>query len=112
MKRYGMVIGVHADRLEEYKRLHASVWPEVWRQIEDSNMRNFTVFERVFPDGAHYLFMYYEYVGADYEADMARMAADPATREWWKLTEPCQKPLANRQAGEWWAAMEEVCHHD
>ncbi|HUV95144.1 MAG TPA: L-rhamnose mutarotase, partial [Anaerolineae bacterium] len=29
MKRYGMVIGVKLDKLEEYKRLHAAVWPGV-----------------------------------------------------------------------------------
>jgi len=25
MKRYGMVIGLHADKVEEYKRLHTDV---------------------------------------------------------------------------------------
>ena len=55
---------------------------------------------------------YYEYVGTDYEKDMARMAADPTTQEWWKLTDPCQIPLESRREGEWWAEMEEVFHLD
>ena len=29
----------------------------------------------------------------DFAADMARMAADPETQRWWKLTEPCQEPV-------------------
>jgi L-rhamnose mutarotase len=42
---------------------------------------------------------------------MAKMAADPATQEWWKLTDPCQQSLADRAPDEWWADMKEVCHH-
>ena len=64
------------------------------------------------PDGRHYLFSYFEYTGADFAADMATMAADPKTQEWWALCDPCQLPLADRAPGEWWAAMDEVFHAD
>ena len=43
---------------------------------------------------------------------MEKMAADPTTQAWWKLTEPCQEPLQNRAEGEWWASMEEFFHLD
>ncbi len=112
MKRYGKVIGVKAEKLEEYKRLHASVWPGVNAMIRQCNIRNFTIFLRKLPDGKDYLFMYFEYIGDDYEKDMKTMAADPVTQEWWKLTDPCQEPLSNRKAGEWWTEMEELCHLD
>jgi len=112
MKRYGKVIGVNAGKLEEYKRLHANVWPGVYAMIRECNMRNFTIFLRKLPDGKDYLFMYFEYVGSAYEADMKKMAADPVTQKWWKLTDPCQEPFSDRNAGEWWAEMEEVCHND
>jgi L-rhamnose mutarotase len=58
------------------------------------------------------LFSYFEYVGRDFSADMAKMAADPVTQQWWELCIPCQKPLADRKDGEWWASMEEVFHQD
>ncbi|MGW8256473.1 MAG: L-rhamnose mutarotase, partial [Thermoguttaceae bacterium] len=29
MPRYGSVVRLRTDKVEEYKRLHASVWPEV-----------------------------------------------------------------------------------
>ena len=48
----------------------------------------------------------------DFEGDMAKMAADPKTQEWWTIMEPMQEPLANRKAGEWWANMDEVFHLD
>ena len=107
MKRYGHVIKVRPEKLEEYKRLHAATWPGVLKTITECNIRNYSIF---YKDG--YLFSYYEYVGEDYEADMAKMAADPVTQEWWKHTAPCQEPLETRKPGEWWAEMEEVFHHD
>ena len=33
MQRYGMLIKVKPEKLEEYKRLHAAVWPEVLKTI-------------------------------------------------------------------------------
>ena len=107
MKRYGFVIGVKPEKLEEYKHLHAAVWPKVLEMITLCNIRNYTIFLK-----DHLLFGTYEYVGDDYEKDMARMAADPVTQEWWKLTDPCQQPLDTRREGEWWAEMEEVFHLD
>jgi L-rhamnose mutarotase len=58
------------------------------------------------------LFSYFEYTGTDYKADMARMAADETTQKWWSFCIPCQKPLSDREPGEWWAGMEEVFHTD
>jgi L-rhamnose mutarotase len=110
--RYGKVIGVKAEKLEEYRRLHANVWPEVYAMMVRCNMRNFSLYLRQLPDGKHYLFMYFEYVGNDYDGDMKQLAADPTTQRWWTFTEPCQEPLANRNPGEWWSEMEEVCHND
>jgi L-rhamnose mutarotase len=107
MKRYGMLIRVKPERLVEYKIIHAKVWPEILAMITKCNIRNYSIFEK---DG--FLFAYYEYVGTDYQADMAKMAADPKTQEWWKLTDPMQVPLETRAKGEWWAQMEEVFHTD
>ncbi len=107
MKRYGMVIRVRPEKLEEYKKLHANPWPEVLKTIKECNIQNYSIF---YHDG--YLFSYFEYTGDNYEEDMKKMAADPVTQEWWKLCKPCQEPLPSRKEGEWWAEMEEVFHLD
>jgi L-rhamnose mutarotase len=112
MRRYGSVIGVREEKIEEYKKLHAAVWPEVLSMIAECGMRNYTIYLRKLPDGKHYLFSTFEYVGEDFAADSAKMAADPKTQEWWTYCEPCQEPLADRAEGEWWASMEEVFHCD
>jgi len=107
MRRYGMVIKVRPEKLAEYKALHADAWPDVLKMIHQCNIRNYSIFYR---DGL--LFSYFEYVGEDYEADMAQMAADPTTQKWWELCDPCQEPVETCAEGEWWAEMEEVFHTD
>ena len=112
MKRYGSVIEVRAEKLDEYKRLHAAVWPGVLDMIRQCNIRNYSIYLRRLNDGRHYLFSYFEYFGDDFAADMAKMAADPTTQEWWRHCIPCQAPLPDRAEGEWWASAEEVFHAD
>jgi L-rhamnose mutarotase len=107
MQRYGMLIRVKPERFEEYKTIHARVWPEVLSMIHQCNIRNYSIFEK-----DNVLFAYYEYIGSDHQADMAKMAADPKTQEWWKITDPMQIPLETRVEGEWWAKMDEVFHTD
>ncbi len=107
MKRYGQIIGLKPEALEEYVSYHANVWPEVLRTIYECNIRNYSIFHK---DGL--LFAYFEYVGDDYEADMAKMAADPKTQEWWTIMNPMQTPLDNRAEGDWWTKMDQVFHTD
>jgi L-rhamnose mutarotase len=108
VQRFGSVIGLRAEKMEEYKRLHAAVWPEVAKALRDAHIRNYSIYLRKLPDGNNYLFSYLEYVGSDHAGDMAKMAANPKVREWWTLTDPCQQPLPDRPAGQWWAPMEQV----
>jgi L-rhamnose mutarotase len=112
MKRYGSVIEVREDKIEEYNTLHAAVWPDVLAMIRECNIRNYSIYLRRLPDGKHYLFSYFEYIGTDFQTDMARMAADPTTQKWWDVCKPCHNPLPDRAEGEWWADMQEVFHVD
>jgi len=109
MQRMGMVISVKPDKVEAYRRLHAAVWPEVLARISDCNIRNYSIYLR---QPENLLFSHFEYHGTDFAADMAKMAADPRTQDWWAVCMPCQDPLATRETGEWWATMQEVFHHD
>ncbi len=49
---------------------------------------------------------------AYYESDMAAMAADPTTQDWWALCMPLQRPLEDRVEGEWWMDIPEIFHSD
>ena len=107
VRRHGQVIRVRSEKLEEYKAYHADVWPGVLDTIRRCNIRNYSIYHK---DG--FLFAYFEYVGDDFAADTAKMAADPTTQEWWDIMMPIQQPLDTRAEGEWWADMEEVFHTD
>ena len=107
MKRYGQVIGVKPEHYERYKKHHAAVWPEVLEMIKKCNIQNYTIFHK-----DSMLYAYFEYTGNDFDADMAKMAADPKTQEWWSVMEPMQEPVPNSSKGEWWSNMEEVFHLD
>ncbi|SMX25666.1 L-rhamnose mutarotase [Boseongicola aestuarii] len=109
MQRMAMVIGIKPEHIPEYKRLHADTWPEILRGITDCNIRNYSIYLK---EPENLLFGYWEYHGADFDADAAKMAADPKTQEWWDICMPMQEPLDTRKEGEWWAMMEEVFHHD
>jgi L-rhamnose mutarotase len=106
VRRIGQVVGVHPDKRDEYLRLHAAVWPDVEAALTRANVRNYTIF--IYGD---LLFAYYEYTGSDFDADMASVAADPVTREWWTHTAPCQRPLGEGAGGPW-TDMVEVWHLD
>ena len=107
MQRIASVIRLRPDREGEYRTLHANVWPDVLSILKAAHISNYSIFLR---DGM--LFSYLEYHGSDYGADTARIAADPATQRWWKLTDPCQQPVESAREGEWWANLDEVFHLD
>jgi len=107
MKRYGMQIGLRPGAYDEYKHYHAAVWPEVLAAIHRSNIRNYTIYHH---DGI--LFGTYEYHGTEHAADMALMAADPATQRWWAIMEPFQQQIPGTPTGQWWMPLEELFHFD
>ena len=107
MIRRGEIIKIKPEGLEKYKAYHANPLPGVSEMIRECNLRNYSIFQK-----GDYMFAYYEYIGEDFAADMAKMEADPTTQEWWDLVKPLMEPLKEREEGEFWAGMEEVFHLD
>ena len=107
MQRHAQIVHLRPEAEAAYKEYHRAVWPEVLARITACNIRNYSIFLR---DGV--LFSYFEYVGTDFAADMALMAADAKTQEWWTIMNPMQKPFDDCPEGEWWTPMPEVFHVD
>jgi len=107
VRRFGQVILVRPESVEAYERLHSEPWPGVLAAIRAANIRNYSIYRH-----EDRLFAYFEYVGVDFAADMAAMAANPVVQEWWTLTDAMQEPLPERQAGDWWLTLPEVFHTD
>lgn len=108
MNRYGMVIKIKPEKVEEYKRLHADTSPGVRDLLNKYHIHNFSIFLIKIKD-EYYEFGYYEYVGDDYEGDMARLAAEPRNKQWLAMCDPMQIPLDGYES---WAHMEEIYHND
>jgi len=62
-RRYGMVIGVREEKLAEYKKLHAAVWPGVLKTIKECNIRNYSIYLGELERNGYHLFSYLEYTG-------------------------------------------------
>lgn len=106
VQRYAFTVGVRPEKREEYLELHRHVWPEVEQGLRDANIRNYSIFAI-----GDVLFGYWEYVGDDYAGDLARLDADPVTREWLTHTDPCQVRIAEeRNPGALWQPMDEIWH--
>ena len=89
-----MVIGLKADRVADYMRLHAAVWPGVLDVMRRSGWRNFDIYLK---EPENLLFGTFEYVGDDFAASGRANAADPETQRWLKETDPCQNPFNTRK---------------
>ncbi len=109
MKRVGVTIGLRKECLEEYKRIHVKLWPEIEGAIKEAGITNYSIY---YVEGQ--LFGYFEYTGPEneYAARMRRLAEAPRMREWWNITEPMQITRSDKKPGDWWTQMEEVFHLD
>lgn len=107
MKRVASVIKLDADGVDEYERLHAAAWPKVLEQISASNITNYSIYRY-----GLLLFSYFEYVGDDFDGDMAKMGEDQTTQEWWAVCKPLQRPVDEVLPDEWWHEIPEIFHHD
>ena len=108
MRRVGRVIGLDAAGIAEYERLHEHPWPAVLDRLRRSNITNYTIYRY-----GELLFSYYEYRGDDYEADLAAIAADEQTQQWWALCKPLQRTLSTGDGeGQWWTTLPEVFRLD
>lgn len=76
MTRVCFQLQVDPNRLDEYRRRHAAVWPEMLREIEAAGRRNYSLFLR--PDGL--LIGYYE--ADSVQAAAAHLAASEIAAAW------------------------------
>jgi L-rhamnose mutarotase len=105
--RYGSVIGIRPEMAAQYEEVHRNAPRAVLQTIADCNIVNYSIFRY-----QELLFSYFEYVGENYEADMQKMAEDPATQKWWELCKPMQRQTPDRAEGTWWTPIPEVFHVD
>jgi L-rhamnose mutarotase len=106
MERVCFLLKVKNDRLEEYKRRHREVWPEMLKALHDTGWRNYSLFLR--PDGM--LVGYLETV--DFAAALKGMSERPVNERWQRDMAPFFDALDGRRPDEGMLRLEEVFHLD
>ncbi len=104
MKRIGTLSKLKPGAADAYIKLHDEIWQGVVDAGHEANMRNFSIF-RI----GDYLFSYYEYIGDDFEADMAKKSALPISIEWQKATGEFREIMDGENR---FIEIEEIWHHD
>lgn len=107
MKRIGFVLKVKQARLEEYKRRHEQVWPEMLHALRAAGWHNYSLFLR--DDGL--LFGYFE-TPESLQAAQARMAATEVNTRWQESMAPFFESPNNARPDEMFVELTEVFHLD
>ncbi len=106
MQRIGFILKVKEDMIDEYKRRHANVWPEMQQALRETGWHNYTLFMR--EDGL--LFGYLE--TPDFEAAKAGMAEKEVNARWQAQMGDFFEALEGQAPDEAMTPMEIVFHLD
>ncbi|KAG5641805.1 hypothetical protein DXG03_004172 [Asterophora parasitica] len=95
-KRVCQIIRLKPSAVEEYKAIHAAAWPAVLATLERAHITDYS--------NHHYpplqlLIANFKYTGNDYEGDMKKVAEDPETQRWWKVTDGMQESFVEGAEG-------------
>lgn len=77
MKRVGFILKVREELIDEYKRRHEEVWPEMLEALRRSGWHNYSLFMR--NDGM--LFGYFE-TPESFQAALDGMSAEEVNDRW------------------------------
>ena len=107
MKRVGFILKVRQDKLEEYKRHHKAVWPEMLDALRRTGWHNYSLFMR--DDGL--LFGCFE-TPESFQVALAGMSQEEINKKWQDFMAPYFENLSGTHADESMVELEEVFHLD
>jgi len=107
MKRVGFILKVREDKIEEYKKHHERVWPEMLEALRKTGWHNYSLFLR--EDGL--LFGYFE-TPASLKAAQDGMSKEEVNARWQAMMAPYFEALEGQNPDEGMAELEEVFHLD
>jgi L-rhamnose mutarotase len=79
MQRIGFLIKVKPGKLEEYKKLHNPIWPELAAVLKDAGMRNYSLW--LAPDGTEFGYLECD----DWKAACAKLEKSDVHTRWQQL---------------------------
>jgi L-rhamnose mutarotase len=106
VKRVGFLLKVKADKLEEYKKHHEAVWPEMLDALRRTGWHNYSLFMR--DDGL--LFGYFE-AAESFSASLEGMAKEEINQKWQEFMAPYFESITGRPDQNM-VELDEVFHLD
>lgn len=107
MKRIGFLLKVKKEKLEDYKKHHQNVWPEMLEALRQAGWHNYSIFVR--EDGL--LFGYFE-TEHSLQAAQAKMAAQEVNTRWQSFMAPYFDSPDNARPDEMFLELNEIFHLD
>jgi L-rhamnose mutarotase len=106
MERVCFLLQVKPGRLEEYRRRHEAVWPDMLEALHETGWRNYSLFLR--DDGL--LVGYFE--TPDLRAALAGMESKEVNARWQDEMAPFFQDLEGKRPDEGFLRLPEVFHLD
>lgn len=106
MRRVGFQLKVREERIDEYKRVHREVWPEMLEALRRNGWHNYSLFLR--PDGT--LFGYFE-TPSSFQDALDGMAIEEVNARWQTAMQPYFEGVG-AHADQMMLELDEVFHLD
>jgi L-rhamnose mutarotase len=107
MKRVGFLLKVKQDMIEDYKKQHEAVWPEMQAALRRTGWHNYSLFLR--DDGL--LFGYFE-ASQDFQSSLDGMSKEEINLKWQEFMGPYFEALGDARPDQTMVELEEVFHLD
>jgi L-rhamnose mutarotase len=104
MQRVCFLLKVKQDRLAEYKRRHAQVWPDMLKALSETGWHNYSLFLR--QDGLLVGYLETE----DFDAALKGMAKRDVNTRWQTEMAPFFEEIGEANADQAMVRLEEVFH--
>ena len=106
MQRVGFMLKVKPEMIDEYKRRHKEVWPDMLAALRETGWHNYSIY--MVEDGT--LFFYVE--TPDFQAALAGMSKQAVNARWQTEMAPFFESLSGQHADQSFIVLEEVFHLD
>lgn len=102
MQRVGFMLKVKQDKMEEYKKHHEKVWPEMLEALSEAGWHNYSLF--ITDEGV--LFGYVE--TPDFDLALAKMAETDVNSRWQDFMAPYFENIGGKHADDNMVPLERV----
>ena len=107
MTRVSFLLKVKPEKIEEYKKFHKAVWPDMLAALSKTGWHNYSLFMRA--DGL--LVGYFE-TPESFNAARAAMAKEEVNDRWQTFMAPYFESVSGEHADDMMVGLEEVFHLD